>query len=259
VTTRSAEKSEELRLALKRCGACVLTIPLMRHAIASDLSAFEEAASAPARYSHLLFTSQTTVRFFVEACSLLGVSPTAWARTRVGAVGQKTATALREIGLPPAVVAEGGGKALAMKLLRDEPLKPGSRVLLPQSTSAQAELREALEAAQVVVDAVGLYETVGEDPAKLQPLLQDAFGSGPPDAVVFASPSALHAFLELASPESMTALASGATRIVSIGPTTSASIRERGLVVAAEAVHPTVADIVEATIAAVSSASNGRA
>jgi len=256
VVTRSEEKSGELRAALERLGAEVIVLPVVRHAIARDLGPLAKAAGERSAFSHLVFTSQTAVRFFTEASRSLGIPVSAWAGLRVAAVGSKTASALREAGLEPVLVADRGAAGLARLLLKQEGVH---RVLLPQSSAARPELREALQDAGVRVDAVPIYDTLQEDPSRAEPLLSLAFGERAPDAVIFASPSAIEGFLELAGERGQAVLSAKGLKIISIGPTTSDAVRKRGFGVAAEADHPTVEDLVHATASALSSACSGRA
>ncbi len=247
VITRSEEKAESLRAELEARGATVLLVPVIRHAAEADGSGIGRAVRERRRYSHLVFTSQTAARFFVEASSRLGVPVAEWAPLCIAAVGPRTAAAIEELGLKPTVMAVGaGGAALARQLLEGAGLRPHHRVLLPQSSAARPELQRLLEAAGIAVDAVPVYRTLPEDPSKIEPFLRLLRQERPPDAITFASPSAFHALLVLAGEENCRALERGETRIVSIGPTTSEEIRRKGFPVAAEADLPTPQAVADA-------------
>jgi uroporphyrinogen III methyltransferase/synthase len=248
IVTRSEEKSEELSRALESRGAKVFVAPVIRHALPADIEPLARASANRDSYSHVAFTSQTAVRFFAEASQKLGVSAKAWAGKRVAAVGPKTAQALAEIGLAPAVISAGGGADLAKVLLEEEGLTSESRVLVPQSSLARPELCRILRDAGVPVDSVTVYETVPEDESKAAPLLRGAL---PADVALFASPSAFSAFLELSGERGRRALRDGAPRIVSIGPTTSAAIAAAGYRVSAEASEPSAEALAEAAFRAI--------
>jgi len=248
IIARSEEKSEELSGALESLGARVFVVPVIRHALPPDLEPLARASRERAGYTHVAFTSQTAARFFAEASRRLGVSPAAWAGKRIAAVGPKTAEALAELGLAPALVSAGGGAELARALLERESLTAGSKVLAPQSSLARPELCRILRDAGVAVEAVTVYETIPESRSRVEPLLREAL---PADAALFASPSAFSAYLELAGERDRRALREGTPRIVSIGPTTSAAIAAAGYRVSAEAASPTAEALAEATVRAV--------
>jgi len=251
VITRGAEAAAPLREALEGLGASVRVVAttVQMPAAGGDLAA---VVSRRGTYSHLVFTSQAAVRFFFAAAATLGARLEAWRDVRIAAVGPATAEALRQAGLEPALsVRSGGGKALAHALIEKEGLAPGHRVLLPQSAIARPELREELEAAGVAVDAVTVYDTVPAGPQAVAPLVAWLDAGQRPDGVVFASPSALRAFLDFLGERGPEVFANPSVRIVTIGATTSRAVREAGFEVAAEAEEPTTGGMVAAMLRAV--------
>ena len=145
----------------------------------------------------------------------------ALAGTRIAAIGESTAAALRAHGIRADVVgeravAEGLVEALDAELAK----RPASRALIARGAGGRDVLPEALAARGVEVDVLELYETVAEPPAPAA--LADALAA---DYITFTSSSTVRFFLEAAGGAG--AIAPG-TRLVSIGPVTSASLRERG-------------------------------
>jgi uroporphyrinogen III methyltransferase/synthase len=152
----------------------------------------------------------------------------------VAAIGPGTARALREHGViadvvPERFVAEGLVEALAGV--------PVSRALIARAAGARDVLPDALRARGAEVVVVELYETVAEplDPA-LAPALERA------DYVTFTSSSTVRFFLASARP-------GPAARIVSIGPVTSATLREHGIEPHVEAARHDIDGLVEALVA----------
>jgi uroporphyrinogen-III synthase len=169
---------------------------------------------------------------------------------KVGAVGPATAERLAEVGLPADVVASGGGIELARALIEEAGLAPGSRVLLPQSDIARPELEEILVEAGAAVDAVAIYSTVPAGPQEAAPFL-DALSRGERvDAVTFASPSAVRAFLEITGERGRRLLESPEVKLVAIGPTTAGALDDEGLAVAAQARSPSAEGLAEAVVRA---------
>ncbi|MGH9360978.1 MAG: uroporphyrinogen-III synthase, partial [Thermoanaerobaculia bacterium] len=98
------------------------------------------------------------------------------------------------------------------------------------------------------VDAVTAYRTLAEEPERAGPFLKALDGDDPIDAIAFASPSAVRSFLAMTHPHGEHAIREKPIRVFSIGPTTTAAIRERGLQVAREASPHTVEALARALV-----------
>jgi uroporphyrinogen III methyltransferase/synthase len=131
--------------------------------------------------------------------------------------------------VPERFVAEGLIDALAEVAV--------SRVLIARAAGARDVLPDAMAARGAQVEVVSLYETLAEpiDPA-LAPELARA------DYLTFTSSSTVRFFLASAQP--------GAdTRIASIGPVTSATLREHGLTPHVEAGRHDIDGLLDAIVA----------
>ncbi len=250
VITRSEDRGEGLRASLEGLGARVLSIPTIRFAPPEDPAPLEAALDSIESYRWLLFTSATAVHFFFAAARSRRIPLERFGALRIGVVGPATASALTHLSLKAARIAAAGDAAsLAAALVgpkASEPLGPADRCLLPQADISRGELAEALKAAGVPVTAVTAYETQAEDPERVKPFLSALEGDEPIDGIVFASPSALRSFLAMTHPHGEHAIREKPIRVFSIGPTTTAAIRERGLQVAREAAPHTTEALVEA-------------
>ena len=237
--TRSDDQAAAVKRALERLDAEVMLVPSIRQVSMPHDAPDARLLLEPSRFTHVVFTSQATVRFFFEFLDSQPETVEGWKRCRVAAVGSRTGTALREGGLPPDLVAsEARGKALAHEPLKDEGLGPQHRVLLPQSSVARPELQDLLAAAGVPVETAVIYETITEDVEKARPFLEAVEDDDLPDAITFFSPSAVRGFLEMTGEPGRAALLREELRIISIGPTTSEAIRSAGFEVTAEAGSP---------------------
>jgi uroporphyrinogen III methyltransferase/synthase len=112
--------------------------------------------------------------------------------------------------VPERFVAEGLVEALAEV--------PVSRALIARAADARDVLPQALRDRGAEVDVMALYETVAEPLADRE---LDAVGRA--DFVTFTSSSTVRFFLDAAGSR-----LSPQARLVSIGPVTSAALRERG-------------------------------
>jgi uroporphyrinogen III methyltransferase/synthase len=136
---------------------------------------------------------------------------------------------------------------------------PVSRALVARASEARDVLPDGLRARGATVDVLSLYETVAEPlSARALELARSA------DYITFTSSSTVRFFLEaIASARDGGAgnssggvgegpLSSG-TRIVSIGPVTSATLREHGLEPHIEAASHDIDGVLEALLADASS------
>ena len=119
-------------------------------------------------------------------------------------------------------------------------------MLLPGSNIARPELGAALKEAGARVTSVPIYQTLEEDPARAEELFEALDRDEQPDAVTFASPSALSGFLGICGARGRKLLESPSVKIVSLGPTTSAAVRSEGLEVSAQAASPGTESLVAA-------------
>lgn len=176
-------------------------------------------------FAALCLTSPNGVAALAGALRAEGLDARALAPARLLAVvGPGTAAALWEhLRVRPDLVPERATtRALA------EALPPGEgRVLLPRADIASRILTEVLHERGYEPEDVVAYRTV--PPEALPPAVLADLEAGRVDLLAFGSSSTVRNFVGLTRPEQRRG------RVVSIGPVTSATCRELGLEVAAEA------------------------
>jgi uroporphyrinogen III methyltransferase / synthase len=152
----------------------------------------------------------------------------------IAAIGPGTARALREGGIEPDVVPERAIAESLVEALRDVPV---TRALIARAQEARDVLEDALRERGATVDVLALYRTVA---APLDDAARAAVDGA--DYVTFTSASSVRHVLD-----------AGATlqgpRLVSIGPVTSAMLREHGLDPRVEAAEHTPDGLVAALVA----------
>jgi uroporphyrinogen III methyltransferase/synthase len=216
--TRARAQASGLARRLEALGASVIQAPVIRVRQLSDPA---QPTLDPSSYDLICVTSANGVQGLFERLDD-GSHPRgdarALAKTRIAAIGPGTARALAEHGviadvLPERFVAESLVEALAEV--------PVARALIARAREARDVVPDALRARGAHVDVLELYETVPEPlaTAALQAVREA-------DYVTFTSSSTVRFFLQAAGQE---AGLSPSTRIVSIGPVTSATLREHGL------------------------------
>ena len=230
VVTRARAQASGLAATLRGLGAEVIEAPAIRivpRAVETELTG----------YDLVCFTSPNGVSLFFDALAERGKDARSLAGTQVAAIGPGTASELRTRGIQPDVVPE---RSIAESLV--ESLSQldvaGKRVLIARAAEARDVLPDGLAELGADVAVVPLYDTVGEE---LDEVVATAITDA--DYVTFTSSSTVTRFLDAVGD----GVPNGA-RVVSIGPVTSATARERGLDVHVEAKRHDVDGLVEALV-----------
>lgn len=243
VVTRAQRQSGGLRERLEQQGAEVLLLPTIEIAPPHSYEPLDNALREAKQFAWLVVTSANAVRVIGERLAELGVSAESLAHLHCAAVGPSTAEALRTLGLTVEVLPERYvGDALA-DALKDRVSE--QRVLLVRAAVARDVVPDTLKAAGAQVTVADAYCTViPADAVKQAKAIFDA--ELLPDAVVFTSGSTVTHLLDVLREARITFPRQVAC--VSIGPVTSAVLRDAGLAVAAEAETASLDDLVVACV-----------
>ncbi len=238
--TRARAQASGLARRLEALGARVVQAPVIR------IRSLSEPDLPPldlSPYDLICLTSANGVAALFERLEAAGGDARALAGAKVAAVGAATAAALSEHGIVADVVGESFVAESLVEALADVEVK---RALVARAREARDVLPDALRARGVEVDVLALYETLVEP---LPPLTLEAARQA--DYVTFTSSSTVRFFVQAAGGD---AGLSPGTRIVSIGPVTSRTLREHGMEPHVEAARHDVDGIIEALLADVTSA-----
>jgi uroporphyrinogen III methyltransferase/synthase len=230
--TRARAQASGLATRLRELGAEAVETPAIR------IAPLPGPAPEIERYDLVCLTSPNGVRELFARLQAAGRDARVFHGVRVAAIGPGTAAALREHGLiadvvPERFVAEGLIEALA-----DVPV---ARALVARAARARDVLPDALRARGAEVDVTALYETVAD------PLTEAEIAAvARADYVTFTSSSTVRFFFAAAA--AADALGPG-TRLASIGPVTSQTLREHGRAPNVEAEHHDIDGLVAAIVA----------
>ncbi len=255
VVTRTAEQAAALADPLRALGAEVIAMPVIEIADMPDSTEIDEAIANIDRYDWLVLTSTNAVDRFFARLSTIGPPAEVLRDVSVAAVGPVSAARVQSYGVEPAVVpkdfrAEGVVEALGARRIGS-----GSRVLIPRAAEARDVLPEQLGALGAEVDAIDLYRLV---PAEPDPEALERIGTGQVDVLIFASGATARHFVGLLEAQGFDAASvSATTDIASIGPVTSAAIRELGFSVDIEAQQQTVDALVAEIVRRLGHEDNG--
>jgi uroporphyrinogen III methyltransferase/synthase len=243
--TRARAQSEESVALLSAHGATCLVFPVISIHAPSDAKPFEHAVASLSAYEWIVFTSVNGVRATLDEIARQKIT-NAFSKSKIAVVGSSTARALEDVDVHPTLVAkEFRGDALAGDLLAA--LTAKSRIAIFRAKIAREVLPDTLRAAGHAVDVVAAYETKPAAPEDAK-AIADALERGEIDFVTFTSASTVEQFCALFGSRAPQLLAK--TRVVSIGPVTTAAAEKLGVAVAKTASPHTVAGVVDALIEA---------
>jgi uroporphyrinogen-III synthase len=244
---RPKDQGFELMDLLRAQGAEVVHLPLIEIQPPSSFDALDDALRNLSRYQWVLFTSANGVRSFVARAITLNLPLTAITDgdTQVCVIGPATrdiavAEGLPVHRLPKQYIAEGIADAFA------EDAMQGVRVLLPRAEVARDVAPNALRTLGAEVDIVDAYRS-GIPSASKAELLALRERGWQPDWIVFTSSSTVTHFLAVGGESYLPH-----TRVLSIGPATSSTMRANRIVPDVECKAHTNEGIVEALLGHVS-------
>ena len=245
VVTRTRSGNSVLRHKLQSLGAEVIELPLINVVPDVDRDLLVEIFGELGSYDWIVFTSANGVRIFFEHFYAGFQDVRSLGLLRFACVGDATAAEIRR----HRVAVECQPKIATAEALAEALIETGSldsaKVVAVTGNLNRDTLVKKLEAAQAIVDLLPLYRTEKLD------LSENAaahdFRERGADAVLFASSSAVEAFLHQAD---ALHLAADATRPLfgSMGPQTTASLKKLKLPVDFESAEPGLDDLVDALI-----------
>ncbi|MGI9081953.1 MAG: uroporphyrinogen-III C-methyltransferase [Thermoleophilaceae bacterium] len=237
--TRARAQASGLAARLRSLGAEVVEAPAIRIEPRPVEGELASALEAIGDYALLCLTSPNGAELLFDALEDGRRDARALAGATVAAIGPGTAAALARRGIRADVVPRRSVAEALVEELEGVPVE-GRKVLVARAAEARDVLPDALRDRGAEVHVAALYDTVAE------PLSQEArAGLQRSDYVTFTSSSTVTMLLEALGP------ADGLpdrARIVSIGPVTSATARERGLSVHVEAERSDIDGLVDALL-----------
>jgi uroporphyrinogen-III synthase len=242
---RARHQASALSAELRKQGAEVIEIPFIEIRKPTSFAPLDAALKDLSSYDWLILTSVNGVDAMWQRLHRLKIESaaiTTEGRLRVAAIGPATKKAIEQRGIkvdvvPKEYVAESVVRSLRRRVR-------GKRVLLVRAKVARDVIPRELRKAGAHVDVVEAYETVVPESSRrrLQALLKNP--GKRPHVVTFTSSSTVRNFVELLGGSR----AHTSISMASIGPVTSATLRELGLPVDVSAQEYTIPGLVQALV-----------
>jgi len=226
--TRARAQASGLAGSLRELGAEVVQAPTIR------IEPIPGPPLDPQPYDLVCVTSQNAVGALFERLAAGRRDARSLAGARIASIGPGTNRALRAHGITADVIAERAVGEGLVEALADMPV---TRALIARARGGRDVLPQALRARGAEVDVLDLYES------RAEPLAAETVAAvREADYVTFTSSSTVRNLLDAIGE------LSPRTRVVSIGPITSDTLREHGVTVDVEASSHDVDGVVQALV-----------
>ena len=243
LVTRAKDQAGTLADELEALGATVSEIPVIEIRPPASYVALDATLANIESYDWLILTSVNGVEALFARMATLGRGPETLLHLNIAAIGPATEEAIEVHGLPVDVVPTKYVAESVVEALREQ--VNGKRVLLVRAKVARDVIPDELRKAGARVHVVEAYETVApeESRARLRKALESP--QERPTIITFTSSSTARNFVSLMDSKDASQPLRGII-LASIGPVTSATLRELGLEVDVEAEEYTIPGLVKA-------------
>lgn len=237
MVTRPLAQAEGMGRAIAELGGEPIYAPTICIADAEDPEELLSTLRRVEGFDWVVLTSVNAVDRFFSGLQAAGRDVGALDGVSVAAIGPSTAAALADRGVTADLIPERYVLESVAEALAKTGGLSGKRILLPRADVARAVLPELLRAQGAVVEEVTAYRVLPDLESAQR--ARAALGAGGVDYVTFTAGSAVRGFVEAVGRDLKGA------RTASIGPITSAALRERGMTVDVEAREHTIAGLLE--------------
>lgn len=222
VVTRAAHQAEELAAPLRALGAEVILLPLIGIAPPPNPEPLRNAAAHSNEYDWIIFTSANAIYAFAAQ-----LPEPRQIESRIATIGAATRETAEQLGFrvdltPSKYVAESLIEALSGEDLN------GRRILIPSASVTRDVVPGELRKRGAQVEVVEAYRNV--IPPEAGDRAAAVFQEPYPDWVLFASSSAVNNLVQLVGVERLRR-----PKIATIGPITSKTVLDHGLIATAQA------------------------
>lgn len=236
LVTRPIQQTDQLSKPLEELGAEVFVQPAIRIDPPRDLARVDEVLGRIRQFDWLVFSSANGVRFLLDRLLESGQDLRALGDLWIAAIGPGTADELAKYHLRADLIPEEfRAESLAAALSAD---CRGKHILLARASRGREVLAESLRSSGAEVEQVVVYEST--DVERPDPAIAAELAAGHLDWVTVTSSAIARSLVRLFGD------ALHRTRLASISPITSQTLRSLGLEPTAEAATYTMSGVVEA-------------
>ena len=192
LVTRAREQSAGLMKDLTARGADVTVIPAVSISPLPEPEGLARAITQVDTYDNIVFTSTNGVAFTLGLLERENINPQDFPPALC--VGEKTASVWKDAGGRVGAVPEQYTAEALLATLGED--LAGRSFLVMRPEVVKTELGQALSLRGAAVDEIVIYRTAVPDEGSRA--VQELLAAGKPDAILFASPSAIEGIMEMA-------------------------------------------------------------
>jgi uroporphyrinogen-III synthase len=242
---RARHQASALSAGLKKLGAEIIEIPFIDIRRPRSYKPLDSALRQIAKYDWLVLTSINGVEALSARMKRWKIRRSSLQHLKIATIGPATAKEIEKLGLTVTVVPKRYVAESVVESMRGK--VEGKRVLLARAKVARDVIPRELRKMGARVDVVEAYETVVPTSSKkrIQAVMKDP--KRRPNVIAFTSSSTVRNFVALlGGQECPPHTGLDGIRLASIGPVTSATLREFDLPVHVEAKEYTIPGLIEA-------------
>lgn len=246
IVSRAKDQAGSLSSLLKDKGAEIIEIPFIEIRPAQSYEALDKALENLLNYDWLILTSVNGVTALFSRLEKQGKSEADLLHLKIAAIGPATRKAIEKHGLPVDVMPEEYVAEAVVEEMKEQGIR-GERVLLVRAKVARDVIPNALREMGAKVHVMEAYETVVPESSRTA-ILQALNASPKPFAITFTSSSTVKNFVELLGDDNAHSSLLDGVKLCSIGPVTTATLKENKLRVDVEAKEYTIPGLVDAIV-----------
>jgi uroporphyrinogen III methyltransferase/synthase len=244
VVTRAREQTSGFLAKLRTLGAECVEFPTIEITPPEEWGPLDKGIEELKNYNWILFTSVNGVKYFFNRLNQKGKDVRELGDIKVGAIGPKTAEALRDMGIIPDMVPpEYRAEAVIEEFKQYE--TEGLKILLPRASKAREILPDELRKMGASIDVVDAYKTIMPQ-GKTEDILK-MLEAGEINMVTFTSSSTVTNFVGMFG-DNTEQVKTWLKKVdlASIGPVTSETAKKLGLKITVEPADYTIKALTDA-------------
>ena len=242
MVTRSRTQSSSIVEKIMDLGGNPIEIPTIKIEKIENNTELENEIKNINDYTYLVLTSKNGVEIFFDKLEEMNLDARSLANLKICAIGSATAKEIKSRGINPDIVPKKFVAESLFDELKDK-LRKEDKILIPRAKNARDYLIDKLSEICTVKE-VHTYESV-IDTSKREEIL-DILDNEQLDYITFASSSTVRNFVEIIGKDNLDKIEN--SKVISIGPITSATANELNIEIYKEAQNATIDKIVEAII-----------
>ncbi len=240
MVTRPADQSRWVYQMFRNLGAEVLACPTIRTSFVGDMEAWEKFRTLNSENRWLLFSSENGVRYFFGYIRSRRIDMRMIGGYKIAATGFGTLRTLQALGyIPDFSPALTGTKAFSRRMAEEIDLKR-AQIIRVRGKLEHDPVEEILGSAGAEIIPMCAYDTFYNELSETDLKRLDKY---PPHVIMFTSGRSVDGFVENMGEEKAREMAA-ASKIATIGPTTTRDVEKYGMEVAIEASRHSIPDLI---------------